>query len=352
MASPRILLIRTSALGDVIHALPVLRALRENLPKASIGWLVEEAYAPLLASHSDLDEVIPVNLRSWRQRPFSSQTWGDIRRFVRQLGEFSADVALDLMGNHKAGVLAALSMADRRVGLERSFRREPSSAMWIGESIHPVGEHAVDRMISLVGALGVPATQVDFGPQQLLQALGLPSYGQVDSTDGEILIHPGAGWANKRYPPTRWGQVAKRIADQTGLRSRVLSTPAEEDLAREVEEASDGTATRLSAPGLPDLAAELNRARLVMGGDTGPIHLAHALGRPVLCLLGPTDPERNGPYGAELSAIWHQLPCSFCYKRFDETKLCLLELSAEEVAGRAGQILAKNTLSRLGNASE
>ncbi len=338
MASTRILLIRTSALGDVIHALPVLTALRRNLPEARIAWLVEEAYVPLLQSHPDLDEVIPVRLRDWRKRPISRSTWSGIRAFLKQLENYRAEIVLDLMGNHKAGILAALTMSDRRIGLARRFRREPSSAIWISESIRPSGEHTVDRMLSLLEALGLPEQPVDFGPEKLRTALGVAT--DLSNLDPpRIVVHPGAGWPNKRYPPDRWGVVAKILHERTGLRTRVISTESEVELARAIERTSSGAAKVVSAPDLSSLAAELLSATLVMGGDTGPIHLAHALGRTVLCLMGPTDPARNGPYGAIENALWHPLPCSFCYKRYQDAQTCMLELTPEVVADRALDLL-------------
>jgi heptosyltransferase-1 len=347
MASTRILLIRTSALGDVIHALPVLTALRRNLPKARIAWLVEDAYVPLLQSHPDLDEVIPVRLRDWRKRPLSPSTWRGIRAFLNQLESYRAEIVLDLMGNHKAGILAALTMSDRRIGLDRRSRREPSSAIWISESIRPSGDHTVDRMLSLLAVLGLPEQPVDFGPEKLLTALGVST--DISNLESpQIVIHPGAGWPNKRYPPDQWGAVARILHQRTGLRTRVISNESDIELARAVERASSGAATEFSAPDLSSLATELSGAALVMGGDTGPIHLAHALGRTVLCLMGPTNPARNGPYKAIENALWHPLPCSFCYKRYQDAQTCMLDLTPEVVAERALNLLRPRSESGCG----
>jgi lipopolysaccharide heptosyltransferase I len=342
MDSARILLIRTSALGDVIHALPVLTALRRNLPQARIGWLVEEAYLPLLEAHPDLDETIPVRLRAWRNRPFSVSTWEGLRTFLRQLEAFHPDIVLDLMGNHKSGILAALTMSDRRIGLARAFRREPSSAIWINEPMQPDGSHAVDRMLSLLGALGISTKSIDFGEKALREALGLEAR-ESQPRAPQIVIHPGAGWVNKRYPPSQWGRVAKILHDRADIQTRVISTESERVLVEEIEQTSSGSAVGVSAPELRSLASELDRATLVMGGDTGPIHLAHALGREVLCVMGPTDPKRNGPYGAEENVVWHSLPCSFCHRRYGNPQRCMLDLAPETVAERAIDLLEENT---------
>jgi heptosyltransferase-1 len=155
-----------------------------------------------------------------------------------------------------------------------------------------------------------------------------------------VLIHPGAGWANKIYPPERWGEVARRLADAPGIAVRVASARGEERLAAAIEESSGGAARVVPAGDLPALAALLRRARLVLGGDSGPTHLAHALGTPVLMVMGPTDPAKHGPYGAPERALWRLLPCSFCYRRFGETKACLLEIPADKVAERAEELLS------------
>jgi heptosyltransferase-1 len=347
----RILLVRTSALGDVVHCLPVLTALRRHLPEARIAWVVEEAMAPLLAGHPDLDRTLPVRLRPWRHAPLSRRTREEARQSVAALKDFSPDVALDLMGNHKGALLAALSGAPRVVGLARRHCREPSSALWINRPVVPktpapagpatagpaAALHAVDRGLALLTALGLPAEPADFAGPRLLPGAAPPP----DADERPyVALHPGAGWGNKIYPPRRWGEVARHLADAAGVETRVTLAPGEEHLAQAVATASGGAARPVPAADLATLAGLLRGARLVLGGDTGPLHLAHALGAPVLLLHGPTDPRRHGPYGAPGRALWEALPCSFCYKRFEETKACLLTVPADRVARRALDLLA------------
>src|SRR3954462_8579919 len=143
----RVLIVRTSALGDVVHALPVLTALRRQLPEARIGWVVEEGMAPLLTGHPDLDELLVVRLRQWRK--VSRQGLGALGGFVSELRRFAADVALDLMGDHKGGGISRVSGGRPRIGFARSHRREPASAVFINRPGVPRGIHAVDRMLSL-----------------------------------------------------------------------------------------------------------------------------------------------------------------------------------------------------------
>ena len=335
----RVLIVRTSAMGDVVHALPVLTALRRHLPEAKIGWVVEESMAPLLQGHPDLDELLVVRLRHWR-RSLAAQTLSEMRSFLSTLNCFAPDAVLDLMGNHKAGVISALTLADRRIGFARTSRREPSSAIWNNEPLVPRGVHAVDRMLSLLDALDLPAEPADFGPEKLFRK---ESAAATPATAGEppfVLLHPGAGWANKRYPPAWWGEAARRLHAAAGVPTWVAVAPGEEDLAAGVQ-AAGGEAVRLvPAPDLATLAALIRGARLVLGGDSGPTHLAHALGIPVLMVMGPTDPEASGPYGAPERALFRRLPCSFCSQRLAETKACLLEIPPRRVAERAAEMLS------------
>jgi heptosyltransferase-1 len=330
----RILIVRTSALGDVIHALPVLTALRRHLPEARIGWVVEEGMAPVLAGHPDLDELLVVRLRQWRK--VSRRGLGELRRFVSELRRFSADVALDLMGNHKAGAISRLSGARTRIGFARPHRREPSSALFINRPVVPRGAHAVDRMLSLLDPLGLPPEPADFGPEKLFREEP-PAALEVLAAHPEpfALLHPGAGWTNKRYPTAWWGRAARLLQAETGLPTWVAAARGEEGLAAEVEAAGEGAARVVPAPDLPTLAALIRRAKLMLGGDTGPSHLARALGTPLVMVMGPTDPERHGPYGDPDGAVCKPLPCSFCYQRLPEIKACMLEVPPRQIAARA-----------------
>jgi len=331
----RILLIRTSALGDVVHALPALAALRRHLPSARIGWVVEEAMAPLLRGHPDLDDLLEVRLRHWRRRPLAASTISGVRRFLGDLRRFAPEVVIDLMGNHKAGVLSALTLCDRRIGAARTDRREPSSALWINEPVRLEGEHMVERAISLLAPLGVPRETPDLGGDRLF----LEASSIVRAPDRFFLIHPGAGWPNKRYPAQLWGEVARQLGEATGLSGLVVGGPAEDDLVSIAQQASQGALKRADSPSLSALADWLRRADLVLAGETGPLHLAHALGSTVLCLMGPTDPASHGPFGRPESALWHSLPCSFCHRRLDGPKPCLTLISPATVVERARTLL-------------
>jgi len=329
----RILLIRTSALGDIVHCLPALRALRAHLPAARIGWVVEDVFAPLLERDRDLDEVLTVRLRRWRQAPFAAATLRELTASLSRLSDFGADVVLDLMGNHKAGVLAAVTACDRRIGLTGRLRREGSSAAWLSEWVDAPDGHAVDRALAVISALGAPSGFPGFGPEKILAAGGVGPGSPVPPEEAPVVLHPGAAWPSKLYPAARWGRVAAELARRSGRRILVSAGPSEAALAAEVERASGGVAERADAQDLPRLVALLAGAALVLGGDTGPLHLAHALGVPTLFLHGPTDPRTHGPYGAPERALRGSRSAELAGRR--GAAAAAVDVPEEEVVARA-----------------
>lgn len=333
----RVLFVRTSAMGDIVHCLPTLVALRRAVPEARVGWVVESTWAPILEGHPDIEQLIRVRTKAWRRGVRRTETRGEIRAAVAAMRAFRADVALDLMGNHKGAILTRLAGAKRSVGASRRERREPSSALWLRET-HPVGgEHAVDRALGLLAPLGVEPGPADFGGDRLLADEPSAASALLATRRGGrplVLLQLGAGWANKIYPMDRWTEVARGL-EQAGAEVWIPTAPGEEHLAMEVEGASEGAARAVDATDFAVLAALMRRASLLIGGDTGPVHLAHALGTPVLSLIGPTDPKRNGPYAAAEQVLFHELPCSYCYKRFDGPRACLLQITVDEVLERA-----------------
>lgn len=339
---PRIVVVKTSALGDVVHALPTYEALREGFPEARIAWVVEEPFAPVLAGLPGLDRILPVRLRRWRRTPFARDTRHAFGSFLRELRAFRADVALDLMGNHKSGALCRLAGARWRVGARRRARREPSSAIWINRPIAVEAGHAVQEMASLLAAFGLAVEEPAYDPSHV----GTPDAPAPALPEPYALIQPGAGWGNKRYPAGRWGAVASALHEHHGLAVGILAGPGEEALASEVAEASGGLARPLGDEGLEGLIGALRGARIVLGGDTGPVHLAHGMGRPVVMVHGPTDPERHGPWRAPDRALWNRLPCSFCHRRLEGTKACLLQVSIDRVLDRAAALLESGTSTR------
>ena len=349
----RILLVRTSAMGDIVHCLPFLAALRRLAPEAKIGWVVEKAWSPILADHPDIDQLIPVRAKAWRKKTWSSPVRAEIREALGQIRDFKADLTFDLMGNHKGGFLARASKAARIVGASASCRRESSSARWMKETVDTKagpnsGVHAVDQALGLLSALVGEETlaetfqEVSFEGHKLLRRrpAEADAFFEAQGRSGKplVLIQAGAGWANKIYPLPWWAEVANAL-DRQGFDVWLPGAPGEFHLAETIVELSEGAARTVDATDFNLLAALLRGASLLIGGDTGPVHLAHALGTPVLSIIGPTDPRRNGPYGALDHVLFHPLPCSYCYKRFDGPRACLLSIPPNQVTEKALEIL-------------
>ncbi len=329
----RILILRTSAMGDIVHSLPVLAALRQDIPDAKIGWVVEHPFAPLLQGHRDLEVVFEVELRRWRKDLREGLRSGS--RVRRRIDEFNADLVLDLMGNHKAGAIAALVRAPRVLGLQREDRREPTSAMWMTETVPATGVHAVDRTLSILRGLDINPGPADFQPTEILTA----NEGPMPPADPYFVIQLGAGWVNKAYPTASWAEVAQQLASDTGLSGYLAYGPGDQQLAEETIASSSGGLIGSVPSGLGNLGQWLRTAKLVLGSDTGPVHLAHALGTPVLMVMGPTDPLRHGPYLMPHNTVSLELPCRACYQRFDTIKSCLSQLPANAIASRAAQLV-------------
>ena len=303
---PRIAIVKLSALGDVVHALPVARALRRRFPDAALTWIVEARAQPLLRDHPDLDRVIPVDTRRWRRlfwRPRSAAGLiADLNRLRARLRRGRFDIALDLQGLAKSGVLTRLTGAPARIGFARSHSRELS---WLAITRAivppPSAVHVVDQYLSLLAPLGIgPVTPEFHVPARPAADRAIDAFlreHDVKPGDRVVALNPGAGRADKQWPVAHFRTVAERLGTEAEARVLLLWGPGEIDLARRIGEGL--TPRPLLAPptDLDHLTALLRRVSLVVAADTGPLHLAAAVGTPALGLYGPTRAERNGPYG-------------------------------------------------------
>ena len=313
----RILIVRMSALGDIIHALPVLSALRTAYPSAQIDWLADAAYAGILDLVDGLNERIAV-------RP-------GYTRALMTMRSRRYDAAIDLQGLLKSAAAARLSGARRVIGFETRALRERAAAWFYSETAAVAdGVHIIQKNMSVLPLLGVSAATVMFSFRHSRSRV----IDHVTSLapDGFALINPGAAWPNKRWPPERFGAVAKRLRDTTGLRPFVLWGAREAPLADAVVAASDGAANRAPETTLADLLALSRQAALMISGDTGPVHLAAAVGTPIVGLYGPTWPARNGPWHPDDEVVSRAESCACHHKRqCQRTARCIDDITVEEV---------------------
>ncbi|MGI6420199.1 MAG: glycosyltransferase family 9 protein [Thermoguttaceae bacterium] len=296
---PRILIVRLTAIGDVIHGLPVLNALRDRFPQAELAWIVEGGAARLLEGHAALDRLIAVP-RRWLK------SFRAVRRARRELRDFAPQVAIDLQGLTKSALAAWLSGAKRRIGFGCEKGRE-ASRLLNTELVRSTSAHIIDCNLELLRPLGIEQPQVRFDLAEsesdrracssVLAALGL-------SGQPFALINVGAGWPSKLWRMDRYGEVARHLRQNRQVPSVVVwAGPEERAAAAEVVASSGGAALMAPDTSLRDLAALCRRASLFVGSDTGPLHLAAAVGTACVGLYGPMPAERNGPYGPQHIAI-------------------------------------------------
>jgi ADP-heptose:LPS heptosyltransferase len=329
----RALLVRTSSIGDVVHTLPALAALHRHGWEA--GWLVEPPSRVLLEENPLLAQVVAAPSR----RAFS---WSGALAAVRELRSRHYDAALDFQGLWKSAAWARLSGARRVVGWEGAARREPASVLLVGESVARTGGgHVIDKNLALLRPLGIEAV----GLREFPLPLSAEAVARVDAAlrgaaEDLVVLNPGGGWASKLWPAERFGALAARLR-AAGLRPLVSFGPGEEGLADRVVSASSGAAERSFPTTLLDYAELARRARLVVAADTGPLHLACAVGTPVVALFGPTDPARNGPFDPDDVVVRRAPACAPCYSRTCLRHAGVMgEVSVEEVLSACERRLA------------
>jgi heptosyltransferase I len=352
----RILIVRLSSMGDVIHTLPAVQMLRTAFPQAHIGWLIEERWAELLCAPGFarrgprtmqrplVDEVHTVNLKAWGKSPLSPSTlqktatvWNDVRAA-------RYEVAIDLQGAIRSALLARCSGA--RVVYGAAQPRESPASLWYTRKLIATGRHVIEQNISVAWAVieSFRGIAVNWNSTESRDQLPRDQQAEtrIESRLAELgvekfaILNPGAGWGAKRWPAERYGELARGLAGR-GLRSIVNYGPGEEELARGVERASGGAAHALRCP-IAELIALTRRARLFVGGDTGPLHLASALRVPVVGIYGPTDPGRNGPYGTRSLAL--RSPGSVTsHARRAEAEDGMLGIRSKEVVAAAQRLL-------------
>lgn len=333
----RILIIKPSSLGDIVHALPVLAALRAAFPRAHIDWLVSTSFVPLLEGHPLLSEVIPFDRRRYGQMLRRPSVFLEFLRFLGFLRRRRFELVVDLQGLVRSGFIAWASGASTRVGFADA--REFASLFYSRRVTCPRDcVHAVDRNLQLASAIGASPEKIEFPlglrPEELQSARELLRKTAGEPVESFIAVLPGARWESKCWPPERHAQLIDELAGRGAPRCVLLGAEADRPLA-------DAIASRTGAPvvdlvgktTLRELAALLQLADLVVCQDSGPMHLAAALQRPIVALFGPTNPARTGPYCERARVVRRPLECSPCYGKLCPLghQKCLRELPVSSV---------------------
>ncbi len=344
----RILVVRLSAMGDVIHTLPAVGALREAFPEAHIDWLIEERWTELLRAPGSprggprkqqrplVDGIHTVKLVQWRKSLFTLATAQRIATVWNDVRDMHYDVALDLQGAIRSAILARLSGAAEVFGAAEP--RESPASLWYTRKAIARGAHVIEQNVSLVEtlaqrSLAIPNPQLPHDPASEARVAEMLCAKNIQNF---AIINAGAGWGAKRWPAERYGQVSLALAEN-GIRSILNYGPGEESLAETAQAASRGTAFAWQCS-LSQLIALTRRAALFIGGDTGPLHLAAALGIPVVAIFGPTDPARNGPYGIR-SIVLRNSASLTTHARVSEPDAGMLEIGVDAVVKSARQLL-------------
>jgi heptosyltransferase-1 len=294
----RLLIVRLGAMGDILHSMPAVTALRQAHPEWIIGWAIEPQWRglfcadgcePRTAAMPLVDRIHIVPAKRWAKAPLSPSTWRDLLRVRNELRAMEYDIAVEMQGAVRAAMVARWAKTTRIVGEAKP--RELPARWFFDEKVPTRGVHVIEQSLEVANAIfaeslpvSLPLLPCDPGAEKKAAELPQPF----------ILLSPGAGWGAKRWPPDRYGAVTRQLAE-AGYSVVINVGPSEEPLGQEIVESSGGKA-RILVLNMAELIAVTRRAALAIAGDTGPLHLASALGRPVVGIYGPTDPARNGPF--------------------------------------------------------
>jgi len=322
MAEPRFLVMRLGSLGDIVHAFPAVGGLRNSFPHAEIIWLTHPKWKALVKASSLASEVWTVDTRDW----------ASLRSILARIRQHHFTAAIDYQGLWKSASIPFLARVARRIGFSSETVREAGVPLFYTDrvQVNPAA-HLADQNGELSLRAGAKTGTADVGLQILpedqaavkksLHSQGIAEY---------VVLSPGGGWRSKCWPADRFGKLALRILEELNLRSVINAGPGEEDVAENVL-AAGGAASPVTYSGnLGQLMALLKNATAVIAGDTGPLHLADALGAPVVAIFGPTDPARNGPY-RHSGVVLRWEGAETTYKRGTEPDESLLHVSVDEV---------------------
>lgn len=338
----KFLIVRLGALGDIVHAIPVAAALRRAFPGARIDWLVSAKHHEILDLVPVIDRRLVINDRG------GSAGGATVFAAVRELRRTRYDAAIDLQGLIKSAAIARMSGARRVIGFSARHLRERLARPFYTEVHDPGGgairdrassRHVVHLNLGLLHALGLETVHAEF---PIDDAPSVVATSLREETGGRYaLLNPGAAWPNKRWPPDRLAAVASALAERHALRSIVLWGPAERELAEAVVAAAPGAALLSPPTTITDLVALARGAAIMVSGDTGPTHIAAAVGTPLVGIYGPTRPERNGPWRPADLTVSRADSCE-CHhlRRCRRETMCLMDIGTAEVLDAVERRLA------------
>jgi lipopolysaccharide heptosyltransferase I len=338
----KFLIVKLGALGDIVHAIPVAAALRRAHPDAAIDWLVSAKHREILDLVPIIDNRLVVNDRK------SSAGGMSLPESIRELRRRRYDAAIDLQGLLKSAVVSRLSGAPRVVGFNRKYARESLASSFYTDVHDPGGagmyatsetRHVVDINLGLLASLDIAAGPAEF---PITIPASPAAQEMLERTNGRYaLLNPGAAWPNKRWPPDRLGALARALHERHGLRSVILWGPGERSLGEAVVAEAANAALLSPQTTIADIVALARHAQIMVSGDTGPTHIASAVGTPLVGIYGPTRPERNGPWLPDDRVVSRATVCE-CHhlRQCRRERMCLLDIGVTEVLAAADERIA------------
>lgn len=349
-----ILIIKTSAIGDVTHTIPALNCLRQQYPKAHITWLVEEAAADLVIGHGALDRVLVSKRKTWLKE-FRAGAWlgslKNVMRFIRLLRDRKYDLVVDFQGLLKSSLWVMLSGGKRRVGFGRGMQHAEGSWIFLNERVPAVDMeiHALDRGLILLKEIGLDCPDVVYNfpitsvlRDAMMERLILDGFQQ--GLMSLVVINPQTTWWTKLWYPERFAVVADALVEQ-GCFVVFTGGPGDVEINKTIQDGMKHPSLNLTGQSsLKELATLYEQADVVISTDTGPMHIAAAMDTPVVALFGPTAPWRTGPHGNGHHVLRHELSCSPCFKRHcprAEDKECMAAISTKQVVAATLKVLGQ-----------
>ncbi len=338
-APQRVLIIKPSALGDVATTLPLLCDLKRMFPESRIDWLIDPALADLVRGHDAVNELIYFDRRKISGWFTHGTARSNLRALMRALKDNRYDMVLDAQGLLRSAFLARASRAPVRIGFADA--REGARFLYTHHSRVPrPSALAVVRMRSLAALIGSPSDRAEF--RMPIQPAALEKIAaMLPGSQSVAAVIPGARWDAKRWSEHGYSQIVRHLAD-SGMRVVVLGAPGEQVLCRQVVDQAGGAAVNLAGrTTLAELIAAISLCRIVIGNDSGPLHVAAALGRPLVGLYGPTDPESVGPYGQMDHVLRFEQAGEYRDSGMQDRRATLLSLSVETVWEKIQKVMAR-----------
>ncbi len=342
----KILIVKLGSIGDVVHAMPAVMHLRQALPEARLDWVIERSAREILSRTQNIDRVIEIDTLQWRRAPWRNATWKGIRQTISELRTEHYDVVLDLQGLWKSAFFSWLIQPNQIIGWDRAFLREPFSAIFYSRRVDPsprrenvIFEHMrmVEAFLESFGMKGREGESSGSKDVRFDHLCNDEDRRWVEEQlkwlkgCGFAILHPGANWKSKLWPVENYALLGKKIYRECGLPLIVAGGPSEERICTEVVQRMDTIAAVFMLPTLPQLAALTERAKLFVGPDTGPLHVAAACGAPIVGIYASTDPVRNGPFSTDDIVIQRNRCGKFCYRRDCGDRRCITMISVDEV---------------------